>query len=100
MSNAIDCSRMSHAACQVTEPDHPPPAPPSSTAPVIDARAATQGLDYECLNHCISSLGVVSLVNSSLTALGCAALPPACPVFIGTAAGAIVGACASACDEL
>jgi hypothetical protein len=39
-------------------------------------------------------------VDGALASLGCAALPPACPLFVGTAVGSILGACDAACREL
>lgn len=53
----------------------------------------------ECLNDCVSSLGVAHLVAGAVTGLGCYAVSVACPALIGGAAGAISGWCDAACDE-
>jgi hypothetical protein len=39
-------------------------------------------------------------LSSATTSLGCLMVPVACPIFIGTSVGAIVGACEVACDDL
>lgn len=84
-NNAIDCARMSHLSCLEPEPEP-------------DFESAGDGL--ECLSDCVSSLGVVTLANSALVALGCAAVLPACPIFNAANAAVIIGGCAIACDEL
>lgn len=91
MPGAIDCSMMSHAAC--LEPDQP-----DGDAP----QAAEQGLpSYECVNECVSSLGVSTLVGGAVTSLGCLLVSAgSCAVLIGAAAGSVLGACGAACDEL
>ncbi len=85
-NNTIDCSRMSHLACLEPAPD-----------PDFES-AANDPL--ECLSECVSSLRVVTMANSALVALGCAAVPPACPIFNAASVAAVIGSCALACDEL
>ena len=92
MANPIDCSRMSHAACAL----EPPPEEREAAEPA----ESEGGVTYECVNDCVSSLGISTLINSSVAALGCAVVPEACPVLVVAAAGVAVGACVSACGEL
>ncbi len=100
MSNTIECTRMSHPVCQDLDLQLGPgegeaarfQRSPEIRGPAIDG--------YDCINDCVSSLGVVTLLESSIVALGCYAVPPACPVFVGAAAGAVLGGCDAACDEL
>jgi hypothetical protein len=95
MSNRIDCSIQSHGACfAVEEVTVEPPA--SDSGSLTDAPASSH---YDCLNDCVSSLGVPQLAASAMTALGCYAAPPACPVLIGGAAGAVIGWCDAQCDQ-
>jgi hypothetical protein len=98
MSNTIDCSIMSHIACE--EPMDLP-APNQSAPP---APAATKGeplvASYDCVNNCASSLGVTSLVESAVAGLGCLALPPACPAFVVAVPATIIEACDQACRDL
>jgi hypothetical protein len=110
MANTIDCSRMSHSSCQ--EPDSEASTAPGSTdGPAgrpsgvqwdggAAARSSSFDLDYDCMNDCVSSLGVSTLLSAYVAGVGCAALPPACPIILGAGAGTIAGACAAACDEL
>ena len=100
MSNAIDCSRMSHAACYGPEPESPQAKPQPATPAVREPASEGQSVSYDCLNECVSSLGVVSLLSGSVSALGCVAIPPACPVFVGAAAGSLMGGCHAACEDL
>jgi hypothetical protein len=99
MPSSIDCSLMSHASCEATSgapQEEPLPAAATAEHQENDALFAS----YDCLNDCVSSLGVVALVDGALSAVGCLALPPACPVLIGTSVGAVLGACDNACREL
>ena len=95
----IDCSRMSHEACFAddsesasAEPAKPLPPPQSGPEP--------GGSSYDCMNECVSSLGVTTLVSGATVSLGCLMLPPACPVFVGASVGTILGACEVACQDL
>lgn len=104
MADTIDCTRMSHEACLDVEDglmdgsslstptEKSKPAQTESSKPTWDR--------YDCINDCVSSLGAVTFLESSIVALGCFAFPAACPVFIGTAAGAVFGGCDAVCDEL
>jgi hypothetical protein len=85
-NNTIDCTRMSHLSCLEPQPE------PEFESAGDDA--------FECLTDCVSSLGVVTLANSALVALGCAAVLPACPIFNAANAAAIIGSCAIACEDL
>ena len=58
------------------------------------------GASYECVNDCVSSQGVTALLSSATISLGCLMVAPACPVFIGTSVGALLGACEVACKDL
>lgn len=100
MPNILECSLMSHASCNLPEGPEPTAAraAPQGTASTADAEGS--GASYECVNDCVSSLGVTTLVTGALTSLGCAAFPPACPIFIGTALGSTLAACESACEDL
>lgn len=93
MTDRIDCSLQSHAAC--LEPDvasGEPPAPPrQGGAPVAST--------YECIDDCLSSLGVAQLVSGVVVGLGCIVSRPACAVLIGGSAGALAGWCDAKCDE-
>jgi hypothetical protein len=117
MSNTIDCGSMSHVSCFVEEGAvvEGPPPPPTMAAPPPTAGGsvppAVQSLrdaggqpvgsaSYECVNDCVSSLGVTALLSGATVSLGCIALPPACPVFIGASVGLVLGACEVACEEL
>jgi hypothetical protein len=114
MSNAIDCSRMSHVSCAV-ETDQEPLASATTTPTAESSDAATNGgaatlrdsegravgsASYECVNDCVSSLGVTALVSGATVSLGCLVLPPACPIFIGASVGSVLGACEVACEDL
>ncbi|HTQ07436.1 MAG TPA: hypothetical protein VMI54_26450 [Polyangiaceae bacterium] len=102
MSNAIDCTIMSHPACEEpaaasASPTEGEPRPAASApAPAAEPLFAS----YECVNQCASSLGVVTLVEGAVSGLGCIALPPACPAFIAAIPVTILEACDSACREL
>lgn len=87
----IDCSRMSHAECLPPEELEITSSSASET-PIFGS--------YDCINDCVSSLGVVGLVSATLTGAGCVALPPACPILLGAGAGSMLGACNAACVEL
>jgi hypothetical protein len=58
------------------------------------------GASYECVNDCVSSLGVSALLSGATATLGCLMVPPACPVFVGASVGTILGACEVACEDL
>lgn len=95
----IDCSRMSHEACYADQPEETsaePAKPQASSSAPADPVSPT----YDCMNECVSSLGVTALLSGATTSLGCIMLPPACPVFIGTSVGTILGACDVACRDL
>jgi len=96
MSNRIDCTAMSHTTCLE------PMAPATEAAPSREPPLATapEPSLYECVDDCISSLGVAQLVASAVTGLGCYAMLPACPVFIGGSAGAILGWCEGQCADV
>lgn len=112
MANTIDCSRMSHASCvDAGEPSEPqvsaapkprqPQALDAGTASLRDAQGRGLGdASYECVNDCVSSQGVTALLSGATVSLGCLMLPPACPAFIGTSVGALLGACEAACEDL
>jgi len=65
-----------------------------------EGKPAIGGASYECVNDCVSSQGVTALLSGATITLGCLMVPPACPVFVGTAAGAVLGACEAACEDL
>lgn len=107
MTTPIDCSRMSHTTCYAAESLDPAasgstasPAASSQAKPGPDVSAAPDGASYDCVNDCVSSLGVTALLSSATTALGCVLVPPACPIFIGAGVGTILGACEVACEDL
>jgi hypothetical protein len=101
MTTAIDCSRMSHTSCYGLDSDA---AEAEGTPPGAgqgrDVGDGVQGASYECVNDCVSSLGVTTLVSGATAALGCALVPPACGLFVASGASMIVGACAAACEDL
>jgi hypothetical protein len=96
MSNRIDCSIQSHTSCFEPDAAHaertPAQAAPAPAQPLAPSR-------YECIDECVSSLGVAQLVAGVVTGLGCYVALPACPALIGGSAGAVVGWCAGQCDE-
>jgi hypothetical protein len=98
MTTPIDCARMSHSSgFSAEEPELVPAAtPPTSAASQAEPSRAT----YECVNECVSSLGVTALLSGAVAALGCSALPPACPIFVGASVGSLLGGCEAACEEL
>jgi hypothetical protein len=116
MANTIDCSRMSHVSCvdepgasESVESTQAPGAVKSSEGPqpagvtsLRDGEGSPvgAGASYECVNDCVSSQGVTALLSSATISLGCLMVPPACPVFIGTGVGALLGACEVACEDL
>jgi hypothetical protein len=95
MSNRIDCSIQSHAACFAIE-EVTDQSPASDSASPADAPASSY---YDCMNDCISSLGVPQLLANVVTGLGCYAALPACPVLISGAAGAVLGWCDAQCEQ-
>jgi len=100
MSNPIDCSSMSHSACLEPEPS----AEPSRSARPTDVAPSQKEqpffASYDCINQCMSSQGVASLVEGAVAGLGCIALPPACPAFLVAVPLTIAEACDGACREL
>jgi len=106
MPTPIDCTRMSHSEC--LPPDEPEPTQSSASSPAAKASpSAPPGVSafpdfgsYDCVNDCVSSLGVAGLLSATVTGAGCVALPPACPIFLGASAGSLLGACNAACAEL
>jgi hypothetical protein len=116
MSNTIDCSRMSHISCVDETSEAQDAASYSAATPAshVSGRGAEggsaalrdqngqliRGASYECINDCVSSLGVTALVSGATVSLGCLMVPPACPVFIGASVGSVIGACEVACEEL
>jgi hypothetical protein len=117
MSNTIDCGSMSHVSCFVEEEsvvEGPPPPPTVAGPPASSGDSAPPGVQslrdpggqpvgsasYECVNDCVSSLGVTALLSGATVSLGCIMLPPACPAFIGASVGSVLGACEVACEDL
>lgn len=126
MTDRIDCSITSHASCSNIEANppsaelsrsgdgassaqraaaSPPPADSQGKATgsslLRDASGRPLGgASYDCVNDCVSSQGVAVLLSGATVSLGCVMLPPACPVFVGTSVGAILGACEAACENL
>lgn len=92
MTTRIDCSMMSHAAC---EPVEDPPVTSRTPEP-----AQSESAHDRCVNDCISSSGTTVLLSGTVVGLGCVVLPLACPVFLGAGAGSLLGACDAGCDEL
>jgi hypothetical protein len=91
MPTAIDCSLMSHAGC----------LEPAESEPPAEASPAAALPSYDCVNECVSSLGVSTLVGGAVTSLGCLLVSAgSCAVLIGAAAGSVLGACGAACEEL
>jgi hypothetical protein len=117
MSNTIDCGSMSNVRCFVEEGavvEGPPGPPTVAGAPPTSGDSIPPGVQslrdaggqpavsvgYECVNDCVSSLGVTALLSTATVSLGCIAFPPACPVFVGASVGSVLGACEVACEEL
>ncbi len=100
MSNTIDCSNMSHVACE--PPDAPVTTPAQNEAPAAAPTPQSEPLvaSYDCVNECASSIGAAALVEGAVAGLGCLALPPACPAFITAVPVTILEACNDACLEL
>lgn len=99
MSNTVDCTLMSNSVCGEPDPPEAPRAranqPESATT-----RTAPEAVSSDCMNDCVSSLGVTSLLSASVVTVGCFALPPACVMFAGAVPGAVFGACHAACEDL
>ena len=95
MSNRIDCSIQSHAACFAVE-EFTAESPASDSDSRTNAPAPSY---YDCMDDCVASLGVPQLVASVVTGLGCCASQAACPVLIAGAAGAVLGWCDAECDQ-
>lgn len=103
MSNAVDCSVMSHAACEAWEDlreSVPDPSPALVRAGEVQASDPPVVASYDCMNDCASNLGAVALVSSAVAGLGCYMLPPACPAFVAAVPVTILEACDDACREL
>jgi len=77
------------------------PTTPTGASLLRDPEGRLLGsASYDCVNECVSSLGVTSLLSGTAASLGCLMLPAACPIFVGVAAGSILGACEGACESL
>jgi hypothetical protein len=104
MSNAIDCTIMSHPACDESEAPTVPSssARSSETTPAVQANKQPEDFfaSYACINQCASSQGVAALVEGAVAGLGCLALPPACPAFLVAVPLTILEACDEGCREL
>jgi hypothetical protein len=104
MSNRIDCSLMSHAACIAH--DEPvaldqEPEPVSLPGPAREGTASDLHASYDCVNDCLSSLGIPTVIASATVGVGCAIVTAgACAALAGGALGALIGACAAGCDEV
>jgi hypothetical protein len=92
---------MSHSSCHFPDPG-PAEAEDAQSPPAAQGQGfdGDDGASYECVNDCVSSMGAPVLLSGAATSLGCLVVPPACPVFIGTSVGSILGACEAACDNL
>ncbi len=88
MSDRIDCSSMSHPAC----------------LPELELESASteeQQGRYDCVNECMSGLGLPLAVAGTAVAVGCVIVSSgACGVLAGGMLGAFVGACDANCDEV
>jgi hypothetical protein len=107
---------MSHPSClegpesaSAAESVPPPEAPERAETPRQAGAALLRdpegkpvggGVSYECVNDCVSSQGVTALLSGATISLGCLMAPPACPVFIGSGVGLMLGACEVACENL
>jgi hypothetical protein len=102
MSNTIDCSVMSHVACEEPEPATATSVESQASAPMPQGATESEPLvaSYDCINRCASSLGAVTLVEGAIAGLGCLAMPPACPAFIAAVPVTVLEACDTACREL
>lgn len=100
MPDPIDCSRTSHASCQAYESEAESAPAPRERGSESKVAPRSPDFSYDCVNDCVSSLGVTTLVSSALVTLGCLAVPAACPVLVGSATGGVLGACDAACREL
>jgi hypothetical protein len=113
MATTIDCSRVSHVSCEGAAEAgvnaSSAPAPRAPDAPALQTGVAVlkdaqgqpaSGVTWECVNDCVSSQGITTLVGGATVSLGCLMVPVACPVFIGTAVGSLLGACEVACEDL
>ena len=94
MTDRIDCSVQSHPACFEPEAEAPERVPAAASQ-----GKANEPSRYECLNECLSSLGVEALVSSAVVGLGCIISKPACPILIGVAVGAPLGWCDAECGQ-
>lgn len=115
MSNRIDCSIMSHAACGLYEEGDVTPTRTASAAERTAAHdlvptrqldtdrdiASENGASYDCVNDCMASLGIPGAVASTTVAVAClVATAGGCAIVAGGALGALLGACAASCDQL
>ena len=95
----IDCSMMSHPACYDAEPaeDATEPQKPAAS----DQHETPVFASYDCVDHCVSSLGVTTQAAGAVTGLACLALSPVgCAFVVGASASLFVAACNDACLEL
>ena len=93
----IDCSVMSHPACYAEAEEETAPVP---EAEVNEEEASAFG-SYDCVNDCVSSLGVPGLVAGAIAGLSCVALTPAgCALVVVGAPSLFAAACNDACVEL
>jgi hypothetical protein len=106
MSNRIDCSSMSHAAC-IPYPDEDDRATQASQAshhqhqpdPALEIEGDDFGQAYDYVNDCMASLGLPSAVAGTVVTVGCLiATAGGCAVLAGGALGALTGACAGLHD--
>ena len=94
MADRIDCSLQSHPACFEPEAEAPECVPARASQ-----GKAHEPTRYECVNECLSSLGVEALVSSAVVGLGCIISKPACAILIGASVGGPLGWCAAECDQ-
>ncbi len=88
MPDPIDCSSMSHRAC----------------LPELESGSESteeQQDRYDCVNECLSGLGLPTAVAGTAVAVGCVIVSAgACGVLAGGMLGAFVGACDANCDKV
>lgn len=97
MTDRINCSIQSHPACFEPEAEAAESPPATPKAPTTETNS--QSSHYECVDECLSSLGVAHLVSGMAVGLGCIISRPACPILMGGSAGAVLGWCEAKCDE-
>ena len=99
MSSRIDCSVMSHAACIPQEHEDGSAARAAPASNQQTAADDDSGQSYDCVNDCMASLGIPGAVAGTVVTVGCLiATVGGCAVLAGGALGALMGACAGACD--